>query len=73
VRGLRIDGPVPESGAVVRASGAEVGRVTSAAADPALGAIALAPLARAVEPGAAVTVESPSGEVGATVAELPLR
>jgi folate-binding protein YgfZ len=73
VRGLRIDGPVPESGAVVRASGAEVGRVTSAAADPALGAIALAPLARAVEPGAAVTIDGPSGEVGATVAELPLR
>ena len=50
--------------------GAEVGHVTSSASSPAHGAIALAVVARAVEPGTTVAI----GDDGATavVAELPL-
>jgi hypothetical protein len=71
LRGLAIDGAVPEVGAAVLAGDDEVGRITSAASDPVLGAIALAPLARAVEPGAAVRVRSAAGDQAATVQDLP--
>jgi folate-binding protein YgfZ len=69
VRGLVVDGDVPVVGAPVAAGGVEVGRVTSSARSPELGAIALAPVARSVEPGAAVEVDG----VPAVVRELPLR
>jgi folate-binding protein YgfZ len=74
IRGLRIDGPVPAPGAAVLLDGAEVGRVTSAAASAALGSIALATLARSVDPGAEVTLAGDgAGDRSATVMELPLR
>jgi folate-binding protein YgfZ len=71
VRGLAIEGPVPARGAAVLAGEDEVGRLTSVGADPVLGTVALAPLARAVEPGAQVRVVGPDGEQVATVQELP--
>jgi folate-binding protein YgfZ len=71
VRGLAIEGEVPELGAAVVAGDDEVGRITSAAADAVLGTIALAPLSRAVEPGAVVRVVSAAGEQPARVQELP--
>jgi folate-binding protein YgfZ len=75
IRGLRVDGPVPDRGTAVLVEGAEVGRITSAAASSALGSVALAALARGVEPGTVVTLAGHgSGDDGsATVAELPLR
>jgi folate-binding protein YgfZ len=69
VRGLVVRGPLPEVGAEVTADGKVVGHVTSSATSPVLGAVALAPVARAVEPGREVEV----GGVAAEVAELPLR
>jgi folate-binding protein YgfZ len=69
VRGLVLDGATPEVGAEVLAGDKVVGRVTSAATSPVLGAIALAPIARAVEPGAEIVVAGAAGRV----AELPLR
>jgi folate-binding protein YgfZ len=72
VRGLRIDGPVPALGSTVRLDGQEVGHLTSAAPSPAQGAIALAVLARTVEPGAAVSVTGPDGEQAAVVTQLPM-
>jgi hypothetical protein len=71
VRGLAIDGAVPEVGATVLAGEHEVGHLTSVAADAVLGAIALAPLARAVEPGATVRIVGAGGEQPALVQELP--
>jgi folate-binding protein YgfZ len=74
IRGLRVDGPVPDRDTAVLVDGAEVGRITSAASSPALGSVALAALARAVEPGTVVTVAgNGSGDRSATVVELPLR
>jgi folate-binding protein YgfZ len=68
--GLALDGEaVPSAGAIVRADGREVGRVTSAAASRALGApIALAYLQRELAAtGTRVTVEGAAG----VVTELP--
>jgi folate-binding protein YgfZ len=74
IRGLRVDGPVPARGTALLADGTEVGRVTSAASSPALGSIALAAVARAVEPGTVVTLSGDGTSDGsATVTELPLR
>jgi folate-binding protein YgfZ len=68
VRGLLLDGDA-SVGAAVLAGGSEVGRITSVAASPHLGVVALAPLSRSVEVGAAVDVEGVAGRV----AELPFR
>ncbi len=58
LRGLALGGaaPVP-AGAAVSVDGREVGRVTSVAVTPDLGAVALAVLRHEVAPGAAVDVE----------------
>ena len=69
VRGLVVDGEPVDPGADVVAGDAVAGQVTSSATSPALGPIALAPLSRSVEIGAAVTIDGRP----ATVAELPLR
>ncbi len=74
VRGLLVDGePVPV-GTTVVVDGAEVGTVTSSGRSAALGAIALAPIARSVAPGTAVELREPDGTTAtATTAALPLR
>jgi folate-binding protein YgfZ len=56
LRGLALGGPVA-AGAAVSADGREVGRVTSVAVTPDLGAVGLAVLRHEVAPGAAVHVE----------------
>jgi tRNA-modifying protein YgfZ len=68
LRGLTASAPLTV-GALVVLDGKEVGRVTSSAASVGLGAIALAPLSRAVETGAAVD----AGGVLARVVTLPMR
>ena len=74
IQGLLVEGdPVP-SGTLVRLAGAEVGMVTSSARSAVLGAVALAPLARSVEPGTVVELHRPDGTATvATAAALPLR
>jgi glycine cleavage system aminomethyltransferase T len=67
LRGLRLTAPA-RAGAIVRAEGTEVGRVTTAAVSPRLGPVAMAYLhRRAFEPGTAVDVEG----APAVVAALP--
>ena len=61
LRRLRADAPV-ERGAVVIADDKEVGTVSTAA-----GAVALATIRRAVEPGQTVSVRLPTGDVAARV------
>lgn len=73
IRGLLVDGDPPPVGASVTVDGKEVGHVTSSAWSGSLGAISLAPIARAVEIGARVSVDSGGPAQSATVAELPLR
>jgi folate-binding protein YgfZ len=70
LRGLLIASP-PDGEARVLADDADVGDVRSRAVSPRLGAIALAMLRRAVEPGTAVTVRSASGDAPATIVALP--
>ena len=74
LRGLLVEGdPVPV-GTTVHRDGTEVGGVTSSARSVALGAVALAPLARSVEAGVTVELHRPDGTLGrATVAALPMR
>lgn len=74
LRGLLVDGePVP-LGTTVAVGDKDVGVVTSSGLSAALGAVALAPLARSVEPGTAVELRRPDGTVAnATTATLPLR
>ncbi len=73
LRGVLVDGdPVPV-GAEVRSGGNPVGTVTSSARSAALGAVALAPLARSVEPGSVLEVAWSGGTAAATAATLPLR
>jgi len=74
LRGLLVDGdPVPV-GTTVGLAGKDVGVVTSSGWSPALGAVALAPLARSVELGTTVELRRPDGIVAtATTAALPLR
>jgi tRNA-modifying protein YgfZ len=69
LRGLRLEGPAG-AGAVLTASGKEVGRITTAGVSPTLGAIAMGYVHRgAAEPG----TEVDAGGVRAVVARLPLR
>lgn len=70
LRGLLLASP-SEGEARVFADDTDVGDVRSRAVSPRLGAIALAMLRRAVEPGTAVTVRSASGDAPATVVALP--
>jgi folate-binding protein YgfZ len=74
LRGLLVAGEPVSVGTPVSVHGAEVGVVTSSGRSAALGAVALAPLARSVAPGTVVDLIEPAGRVGtATVAVLPLR
>ena len=69
VRGLRVAGAAPVGTAVVASDGRTVGEVTSTWFDPERDeTIALAPLARAVEPPAAVDV----GGLEGVLVELPM-
>jgi folate-binding protein YgfZ len=74
LRGLLVEGePVPV-GTTVEVEGSQVGIVTSSARSSVLGAIALAPIARSVEPGTVVDLHAPDGtRRSATAAALPLR
>jgi tRNA-modifying protein YgfZ len=74
IQGLLVDGdPVP-AGTTVSVAGAAVGIVTSSARSAVLGSVALAPLARSVEPGTVVELHLPDGTMtAATAAVLPLR
>jgi folate-binding protein YgfZ len=75
VRGLRLaDESGLVAGAAVLVEGQAVGALTSVAMSPALGAVALAPLARSVAPGQEATVDAGAGRTSrAVVSELPLR
>lgn len=70
LRGLLLATP-PDGEARVFAGDADVGDVRSRAVSPRLGAIALAMVRRAVEPGTVVTVRTASGDAPATVVALP--
>jgi folate-binding protein YgfZ len=74
--GLRFGGEsggrILESGAQVILDGKEIGRLTSPVRSPRLGTIGLAILHHSAwTPGAAVLLRDASGEVSATVSELP--
>jgi folate-binding protein YgfZ len=84
IRGLVVDGdPVPVGAEVLagpdRADEADgtapapTGTVTSSGRSPSLGAVALAVIGRAVQPGQRVQLRWEDGHRSATVAELPLR
>jgi len=74
LRGLLVDGDPPPVGTAAVLGEKEVGVVTSTGLSAALGAVALAPLARSVEPGAVVELRRPDGSTTtARVAALPLR
>jgi glycine cleavage system aminomethyltransferase T len=67
------DSAAPPVGANVAAGGKEVGRLTSVAFSPRVGAtVALAFVRRAVEPPAEVVVEWEGGSSPASVEALPL-
>jgi folate-binding protein YgfZ len=68
--GLRIDGPVPPRGARLFAADRDIGFVTSAAASPRLGSIAMGYAHRDfLDPGTAVDVAIEAGRAPATVTE----
>ena len=69
LRGLAMPGDGAPAGGAVTSGGREVGRLTSAAVTPDLGAIGLAVLRHEVEPGASVDVEGATGP--ARVVDLP--
>mgnify|MGYP001485584908 CR=1 FL=1 len=70
LRGLKPSAPV-SSGDVVRLEDRELGAIGTAVLSPASGRIALSILRKEAEPGTTVTVETPDGQVEATVVELP--
>lgn len=71
--GLRIAGSVPPPSAKVFAGGKEVGWVTSAAASPRLGSIALGYVQRDfLAPGTRVEVDTSSGRAPAVVSDRPI-
>jgi folate-binding protein YgfZ len=72
LRGVVIDGDPAPVGATVVVDGAEVGTLTSVGRSPDLGPIALAYVARKVEPPAGVVVRWDGGELAARVEALPL-
>ena len=67
-----IDGLVPPVGAAVVAGGSDVGELTSVARSPERGAVALAYVARKVEPPSDAVVTWDDGEAGARIEVLPL-
>jgi folate-binding protein YgfZ len=70
--GLRIAGRRPQAGATAWLDGKEVGLVTSVAASPRLGIVALGIMHHSAwQPGASVVLKDPEGEVPAVVSELP--
>lgn len=70
--GLRVNGPVPAPKARVHAAARDIGFVTSSAASPRFGPIALGYVHRDfVEPGTQVDVEADGGRSPATVSALP--
>jgi folate-binding protein YgfZ len=70
---LRVDGDPPARGAKLFAGEREVGHVTSAAASPRYGAIALGYLHRDfLAPGTAVDVDAQGARTRATVSERPI-
>jgi tRNA-modifying protein YgfZ len=69
LRGLALPDPAPAPGSAVTRDGREVGRLTSVALTPDLGAVGLAVIRREVEEGEAVLV----GGGVARVVELPFR
>lgn len=71
LRGLLLPEPPPAPGAAVTSAGREVGRLTSVALTPDLGAIGLAVLRHEVAPGEDVTVQGAPGP--ARVVDLPFR
>jgi folate-binding protein YgfZ len=73
LRGLVLDADDVAPGATVTVGGAAVGLTTSVGRSPVLGPVALAPLARSVEPGAAVEVEQGRATVAGEVTALPMR
>lgn len=73
LRGLSLPDPPPPASARVLREGREVGRLTSRAVTPDLGAIGLAVLRREAAPGSDVEVETEDGAVAARVVELPFR
>lgn len=66
------DRRLPPEGAAVVVDGEERGRLTSVAASPALGAVALAYVHRSVEPPASAVVRWDGGEASGRVVDLPL-
>ncbi|MGD9694115.1 MAG: folate-binding protein YgfZ [Thermoleophilia bacterium] len=73
LRGLLLADPPPAEGAPLMREGREVGRLTSVAVVPGLGAVGLAILRREAEPGSEVEVASEAGAGRARVVELPFR
>jgi folate-binding protein YgfZ len=74
VRGLLVEQAVVPVGTVVRDGEADVGTVTSSGRSTVLGPIALAPLARSVATGRAVSLHPPGAPaVTATTTDLPMR
>jgi tRNA-modifying protein YgfZ len=70
--GFRVHHVLPSRGARVHASDREIGFVTSSAASPRFGAIALGYVHRDfVQPGTSVEVEAGSGRAAAVVSALP--
>jgi folate-binding protein YgfZ len=68
--GLRIDGPVPPRGARLFAADRDIGFVTSAAASPRLGSIAMGYAHRDfINPGTAIDVATGAGRAPATINE----
>jgi len=68
LRGLRLDAPVAPGEPLIDGE-REVGRLTSVTESPRLGAIGLALVRREAEPGS--RLRTATGDVGATVVELP--
>jgi tRNA-modifying protein YgfZ len=68
LRGLRLDSPVEDGGAITLGD-RDVGRVGTAVISPAFGPIALAVIRREAKPGSRVTIGDAG--VGAEVVELP--
>jgi folate-binding protein YgfZ len=71
--GLRIPtGRVPQAGATAWLEGKEVGHVTSVAASPRLGVIAIGILHHSAwKPGASVVLKDSGGETSAVISDLP--
>ena len=64
--------PAPEGGAVLSATGEQVGEVRSSALSPRLGAVAMGMIRREIETGTDVTLQWDGGKVSAKVSALPM-